>query len=217
VIGSVTQARILRLSTRVQAIGAVIPPSLTMNAFGVAPAELVDRIVPLEDLWTAPEVEELIDAIWPLAVRHQVAGLRDALVSRLERQHDGDSLADTTSRLIVRHRGQISIAGIARQQGVSRQQMARRFSAAIGMTPKLFARVTRFQTLVHALLSSDVSHWVSVAPALGFYDQAHMINEFRGFAGAPPTVFFQPHGDGIGVETRQPRGRPSEWPARSSN
>ena len=217
VIGSVTQARILRLSTRVQAIGAVISPSLAMNAFGVAPAELVDRIVPLEDLWTAPEVEELIDALSPLAVRRKVVGLRDALVLRLERPHDRDGLADTTSRLIVRHRGQISIDGIARRHGVSRQQMARRFSAAIGMTPKLFARVTRFQTLVHALLSSDVSHWVSVAPALGFYDQAHMINEFRGFAGAPPTVFFQPHGDGIGVETRQPRGRPSEWPRRSSN
>src|SRR4029453_14818882 len=111
------------------------------------------------------------------------------------------------------HRGQISIDDIARQHGVSRKQMARRFSAATGMTPKVFARVTRFQALVHALLSSDVSQWVSVAPALGFYDQAHMINQFRGFTGSPPTAFFQPHGSD--VETRHPRGRPGEWPRRS--
>jgi AraC-like DNA-binding protein len=217
VIGPVTQSRILRLSARVQAIGAVIPPALTMHAFGVAPSELVDRIVPLEDLWPSCEVEDLIDAISPLAVRRQVAGLRDAVVARLEREHERDSLADATSQLIVRRRGQISIDDIAQRHGVSRKQMARRFSAATGMTPKLFARVTRFQALVQALLSSDVSHWVSVAPSLGFYDQAHMINEFRGFAGAPPTVFFQPHGDGVDVETRQPRGRPSEWPRRASN
>ena len=63
------------------------------------------------------------------------------------------------------------------------------------VTPKLFARITRFQSLVRALLSSDVSQWVSVAPAVGFYDQAHMINEFRAFAGSSPTVFFQPHDD----------------------
>jgi len=217
VIGSVTQARILRLSTRVQAIGAVIPPALTMSAFGVAPSELVDRIVPLEELWTSCEVEELLDAISPLALRPQVAGLRDAVVSRLERAHDRDQLADMTSRLIVRHRGHISIDHIARRHGVSRKQVARRFSSAIGMTPKLFARVTRFQALVHALLSSDVSHWVSVAPSLGFYDQAHMINEFRGFAGAPPTVFFQPHGDDVDVESRLLRGRPSEWRGRQSD
>jgi AraC-like DNA-binding protein len=188
-----------------------------MNAFGVPPSDLVDRIVPLEDLWTSDEVEQLLDTISPLEIRHQMAGLRDAVVARLEREDRRDSLADTTSQLIVRHRGHISIDDIARRHGVSRKQVARRFSAAIGMTPKLFARVTRFQALVEALLASDVSKWVSLAPTLGFYDQAHMINEFRGFAGAPPTVFFQPHGDGIDVETRQPRGRPSEWPRRSSN
>jgi len=212
VIGSVTQARILRLGTRVQAIGAVIPPAQTMNAFGVAPSELVDRIVPLDDLWTSREVEDLIGALSPLPIRRQVAELRDVLLLHLEGQRDRDSLADAASRLIVMHQGRIAIDDIARQHGVSRKQVAQRFSAAIGMTPKLFARVTRFQALIQALLSSDVSRWVSVAPDLGFYDQAHMINEFRGFAGSAPTVFFQPHGDGIHVETRQLRGRPSDWP-----
>ena len=50
-----------------------------------------------------------------------------------------------------------------------------------------------------------------MASDAGFYDQAHMINEFRTFAGASPTVFFQPHDDGIDASRIQVRGRPSEW------
>jgi transcriptional regulator GlxA family with amidase domain len=100
---------------------------------------------------------------------------------------------------------------MARIYGLSRHQFARRFSAAAGLPPKLFARLTRFQALVHDLLSTDVSRWASVALATGFYDQAHMINEFRAFAGSPPTVFFRPHGSKSGLTKIQLRGRPSEW------
>jgi hypothetical protein len=77
--------------------------------------------------------------------------------------------------------------------------------------PKLFARITRFQALVHALLSTDVSQWASLSPTVGFYDQAHMINEFRAFAGSPPTVFFRPHTCDIDSAVIKLRGRPSEW------
>jgi AraC-like DNA-binding protein len=61
------------------------------------------------------------------------------------------------------------------------------------------------------LLSTDVSQWASVSSAAGFYDQAHMINEFREFAGSPPTVFFRPHGVTIEPERTRLRGRPSDW------
>src|SRR5207249_1978260 len=90
---------------------------------------------------------------------------------------------------------------IARSHGLSRQQFARRFCAAAGLPPKLFARITRFKALVHALLSTDVSQWASVSPAVGF----------RAFAGSPPTVFFRPHGSDIDPTKIQLRGRPSEW------
>ena len=47
---------------------------------------------------------------------------------------------------------------------------------------------------------------------VGFYDQAHMINEFRAFAGSPPTLFFQPHHSHVDPPKKiQLNGRPSEW------
>ena len=86
-----------------------------------------------------------------------------------------------------------------------------RRSESAGLPPKLFARITRFQRLVHTLLSTDVAHWAGASSASGFYDQAHMINEFRSFAGAPPTSFFRPHGMDGSAGSFVVRGRPSEW------
>ena len=122
-----------------------------------------------------------------------------------------EPIGQTAPRLIKLRAGRVSIDDMARSHGLSRQQFAVRFSAAAGLPPKLFARITRFQALVHVLLSTDVSRWASVSPAAGFYDQAHMINEFRAFTGSPPTVFFQPHGGGVDPANVQLRGRPSEW------
>jgi hypothetical protein len=63
-----------------------------------------------------------------------------------------------------------------------------------------------------ALLATDVDRWAGAASALGFYDQAHLINDFREFAGESPTRFFQPHGDAHGVvPATRLRGRPHEW------
>ena len=100
---------------------------------------------------------------------------------------------------------------IARNNSLSRREFGRIFSEAVGLPPKLFARITRFQMLVEALLSTDVSRWAGVSTAAGFYDQAHMINEFRSFAGAPPRTFFQPRGEANQSVQVLVRGRPSEW------
>jgi transcriptional regulator GlxA family with amidase domain len=133
----------------------------------------------------------------------------------IERPAEEQLIEHAASRFITLRHGRVSIEEMARTHGVSRKQFARRFSTATGMTPKWFARVTRFQSLVHVLLSSDVSEWASVAPAAGFYDQSHMINEFRAFAGSPPTVFFQPHGDTVDSGAIRFLGRPHEWRRRT--
>lgn len=211
VVGPVTQARILRVGRSVHAAGAGLPSTLTPGVFGVPASELVDRIVPLQDLWTPGGVERLFASLSRLDIRRCLSALKDELVARTGRPGGPEIVGQTASRLIKVHAGRVSIDDMARSHGLSRQQFARRFCAAAGLPPKLFARIARFQALVHALLSTDVSQWASVSPAAGFYDQAHMINEFRAFAGSPPTVFFRPHGSDIDPANVRLRGRPSEW------
>ena len=229
VMGPFTQSRILRIGKSVRAVGAVLPTTMTREVFGVPASELVDRIVPLADLWPRDEVEKLFVSLSSYVVSgfsrtSEVSGfswtsscacaLKDELVSRIARRSSPEPIGDASSRLLKLHGGRVSIDELARSHGLSRQRFSARFCAAAGLPPKLFARITRFQTLVHVLLSTDVAEWASVSPAVGFYDQAHMINEFRAFAGSPPTVFFQPHGINIAPARIQLRGRPSDWVPR---
>jgi AraC-like DNA-binding protein len=217
VIGPVTKVRILTLGARVHAVGAVLPATHSGTVFRVPASKLVDQIVPLDDIWVRGDVETLVESLSSVHIRVRMSALCRALVARATGPGRDDRVEHAASRLITDRQGRVSIERLANKHGISRQQFARQFSTATGMTPKLFARITRFQVLVRALLSSDVSHWASVAAAVGFYDQAHMINDFRQFAGAPPTVFFQPHGDTGDVTSRQLRGRPSEWQRISPN
>lgn len=178
------------------------------NPRGIRRASLppVDRIVSLEEVWGNSIVERLFESLVSLPLRQRLGTLSRALVVHTSRGGAGECIGDEASRLMTSRRGRVSIEEMASHYGVTRQNFARTFSAATGLTPKLFARVTRFQAVVNALLTCDVSEWVSVAPAMGFYDQAHMINEFREFAGSPPTVFFQPHDDKANTRGSRLRG-----------
>jgi AraC-like DNA-binding protein len=166
--------------------------------------------VPLQDLWARDEAERLFASLACLDTRGCLSALKDELMARIAR-HSPGTVGQTAPRLITLRAGRVSIDQMARDHGLSRQQFARRFSATAGLPPKLFARIARFQSLVRFLLSTDVSRWASVAPAVGFYDQAHMINEFRAFAGSAPTVFFRPHDGHLDPARIRLRGRPSEW------
>jgi AraC-like DNA-binding protein len=200
----------------VRALGACIQSTLTPDVFGVPASELVDRVVPLQELWTPDDAERLFASLSGCEMRRGLSALRDELVARITRSSSAETVGQTAARLIQLHAGSVSIDDMARSHGLSRQQFAGRFCAGTGLPPKLFARITRFQALVHALLSTDVSRWASLSSAVGFHNQAHMINEFRGFAGSPPTVFFRPHGIDTDSARIHLRGRSSEWLCRPS-
>ena len=57
------------------------------------------------------------------------------------------------------------------------------------MPPKQLARLTRFQAAIARLARSPEVRWADLAADLGFYDQAHLIREFRSFAGLTPTAY----------------------------
>jgi len=210
VLGPGTRVRVVKLGRTIRAVGAGLDPGLALALFGTPAPTLVDRIVPLEAFWGASRVRELTASMSRLDVGACALALDAEVERRLGRARSLNGLERQITDLIKQQQGRISVEEMTRHQGVNRQQIARRFHETVGLSPKLFARITRFQQLVQALLTHEVSQWACVSTAAGYYDQAHMINEFRAFAGAPPTVFFQRR-DVHGLARRHLRGRPSEW------
>jgi AraC-like DNA-binding protein len=211
VLGPTTRPRQVALGRTIRAVGAGLEPTIAQELLGTRAARLVDRIVPLHMFWGRYDVHKLAESMSRLDLGNCALVLRMEVERRLARARAVGSIERTTTDLIKQQQGRISVEEITRYHGVGRQQLARRFRDTLGLSPKLFARITRFQQLVRALLTHDVADWALVSAGAGYYDQSHMINEFRLFAGAPPTIFFQPHHAAGPVPAKRLRGRPSEW------
>ncbi|GAB3738940.1 hypothetical protein GCM10027598_67760 [Amycolatopsis oliviviridis] len=75
--------------------------------------------------------------------------------------------------------------------GVSERQLRRRFLVAVGLSPKAYARVVRLHRAMALARSASAPDWADIAVRSGFYDQPHMIAEFRRAVGSSCDRFFQ--------------------------
>src|SRR5205823_6076003 len=88
-----------------------------------------------------------------------------------------------------RRRGATTVARLSAACGFSRQHLARKFRQSLGVCPKLFCRLVRFHYTLDRVITSPPGDWASAALELGYYDQAHLIAEFKEFTGLSPTGF----------------------------
>ena len=88
---------------------------------------------------------------------------------------------------IDRTNGLVSIENLAERVGWSTRQLQRRFKSAVGISPKLFSRMRRFQR-VFCAMENVATGWANAAVDSGYYDQAHLIRDFRDFTGQTPTA-----------------------------
>ena len=101
-----------------------------------------------------------------------------------------DAAVAESIRLIEAARG-IGPTGTFMPSGLAERQWQRRFRQATGLSPKAFARVTRFQYLIARYEANDFHSWAELALDTGFQDQSHLVNDFRAFCGQSPEAYFQ--------------------------
>jgi len=92
-------------------------------------------------------------------------------------------------------RGQVRISELALQTGVGARQFERRFFHTIGMPPKFYARVARFQSALDAKIAQPNRSWLEIAHDLDYHDQMHMIRDFRLLGGGSPNHILALIGD----------------------
>lgn len=92
---------------------------------------------------------------------------------------------------IERAHGALRIDTLNRELGVSRKHLSRTFREEIGLAPKQYAGIMRFQRLLTALRQPAPQSWSALAQSCGYYDQAHLNHDCQSFAGMAPTRMLQ--------------------------
>ena len=82
-----------------------------------------------------------------------------------------------------------TVAEVTGLIGLSPRRFIQVFSAEVGLTPKLFCRIRRFQRVVRHIAKEERVEWADVAADCGYFDQAHFIHDFRAFSGINPTTY----------------------------
>jgi AraC-like DNA-binding protein len=78
----------------------------------------------------------------------------------------------------------------SKSNNINRRQLARKFSSAIGLSPKQLAKTIRIQTTLKKLLNEEITSLTDLAYENEYFDQAHFIKDFKEFTGLTPKEFF---------------------------
>ena len=176
-----------------ETVGAYFRPGRVLPFFGTAVAELTDTTVAIEDLW-GRDGSHLSCELCELDEGARLDRLESVLLARLRRyRHHRTPALDVPglAASIRRAQGRISVEALARAAGVSRQHLTREFQERIGVGPKLYSRLARFQAVLAYAGRRARIDWAAAAFDMGFANQSHMIAEVREFSGLTPQVLMR--------------------------
>jgi len=154
--------------------------------FGASASELHNVHIPLSDLW-GRKADELYMRLCEASTPHERFRILEiCLLERLYRAKIRHRAIDFALQLFE-HTD--SMNRVVEKIALSPTRFIQVFKEEIGVSPKLFCQIQRFQRATRLIAHSPHPNWVDIALSCGYYDQAHFINAFQRFAGITPTLY----------------------------
>lgn len=154
--------------------------------FGRPLAELTNQVVAFDDV-LGPQARVLIERLHDAGTwEARFALIDDFFLARLTKADRCDPRVSHVWSQLVATAGQARIDHMARDVGWSRKHLAARFRDEIGLTPKVAARVMRFEALLGCSRAKGRRTWSELAATCGYFDQAHLNRDFAEFAHTTP-------------------------------
>jgi AraC-like DNA-binding protein len=167
-----------------------LAPLAARRPLGVPMSELANRSLALEDIVgrrAGELVERVVDAPgW----RERFALVDRALAARLAAAPPTDAGVAWSLQRLAERGGGVAIGELARELGWCHRRLIARFRDAVGLPPKLVARILRFERLTALIDGGGPIAWARAAADLGYFDQAHLAREVRELSGLTPTSLF---------------------------
>ena len=170
-------------------IGVHFKPGGAFPFLGLSAGDLADTHVDLETI-AGPSAgflrERLCEATTP-AVRFEL--LEQALLSRLSQGVEHHYAVPAALEMFATNHGGPVVREAAKYLGLSQRRFIQVFKAQVGVTPKLFSRIQRFQQTRTFIQQNPSPNWAELACDSGYFDQSHLIREFIEFSGLTPTDY----------------------------
>jgi AraC-like DNA-binding protein len=182
VVGPYVESFIARLSPGTTIVGARFRPGRAAALLGHPASALLNQSVALDDLWRHGAC--LISNETGAA---RLAALEAALICRMPYAAPPDPAVTAAIDWLAGH-PECSVEELGQYMGMSSRQLRRRFTAAVGYSPKVFQEVLRFQALLNlADRRREQVRLAELAVDAGYADQAHMTREVHRFSDTQPT------------------------------
>jgi AraC-like DNA-binding protein len=172
-------------------VSARLHPLGALRLLGPAIPKLVNSVVDLEALLGPPGRELRALLLAGDSAEQRFAYLERFLELRLSPSVAPSAMVCEAARCIEDAHGNLRIASIPADLGVSRKQLWLRFTRELGLSPKAYARLQRFVWTLARLRESTSVEWPRLAAAAGYSDQAHLVRDFRRAAFSSPTEFLR--------------------------
>lgn len=162
--------------------------------FGGDLRDLNDRMVPIREVLGTADEEALYVVLRNAATPVEMfASLEDYFLKRLETtEPDAEDPMLALEHAMRADRGKKPVSELAEQIGISVRQLERRFLERVGLTPKAFSGVLRFNH-AYALMRSKATLDLDTALACGYYDESHMMKDLAFYLGDAPKRFVHLH------------------------
>lgn len=180
-----TRPMVIRQEGVVSLVGVRFAPGGLAAFSPVGMADLTDRVVPMASV-LGPDTAHLSGVL-------EAAPTLEARAAALNAFFEGHRVHAESYELLRRVLAGLqaatdtpTVARVAREAGVSPRTLHRVFAHHVGLTPKFYLRVHRFQRALRRMMADPDVELGTVAAEFGFYDQSHLVREFRALAGGVP-------------------------------
>jgi AraC-like DNA-binding protein len=192
-VGASAAPALVRLRGRVEGLSVTLRPGAAAVLLGLPASEIAGTAVDLDLLWRGRGAE----------LRERMAGQRDdaarvALLCDVLQQRLGEGRAAAhpaamrAAQMIAASGGRRSLREVAAAVGLGERRLQQLFRQQVGLSPRAWGRLARLHACLRALRQQALlptPAWAELALDAGFYDQSHLVNEFKALCGLTPTEF----------------------------
>lgn len=169
--------------------GVAFRPGGTVPFFPIPANETRDGNIALDLLWGRRSARGLREQLLEAPDPHAKLNVMERALAEVFRPISPHPAVDFALATFTRRPHEASIAAVTSRIGLSPKRFIERFKAEVGVAPKRYCRILRFQRALVRAEQGRAVDWTRIAVECGYFDQAHFIHDFRSFAGTTPTGY----------------------------